>query len=197
MMPAAPDAKSEDPQATTMQVDEAPEPEETGMFRLYFIRHAPAGNAEEFDGPDAERPLTKRGRKKLRETRDGLRALIGVPDAIISSPYARAQETAAILAKSLHFAGSVELNDHLVHGGDAEMLAALLDAHTGQRDLVIVGHSPDLERWIAKLTTGDEGNAFLELKKGGACRVDVLTTAPHPQGVLRWVVPPSLLRSFE
>ncbi|MFA5861772.1 MAG: histidine phosphatase family protein [Candidatus Thermoplasmatota archaeon] len=198
MMPAAP---SEEPTTTEPPITEPKEVvidelEESGMFRLYFIRHTPAEAPADFEGPDAQRPLTKRGRKKLREAREGLRALIGVPDAIITSPYARSQETAEIVAKSLRFAGAVELNDHLVHGGDPHMLASILDAHTGERDLILVGHSPDLERWIAHLTTGDEANVFLEMKKGGVCRVDVLTHAPALKGVLRWAVPPSVLRSL-
>ena len=68
-------------------------------MNLYIIRHAIAVN-EGTDGyeSDSERPLTDKGRKKMREIAKGLRNLGVEFDLILSSPYVRARETAEILA---------------------------------------------------------------------------------------------------
>ncbi len=209
MLPAA-EAKPSGPEPTMIEItatppaeaeeapaaDHAPEEPRT-LFRLYFVRHAPAGSAEDWPGDDAERPLTDKGRQSARKGGKGLRKLVGTPDAILTSPYARAQETAQIVAKGLHFEGQVQTNDHLVHGGRPEMLAQILADHAGEKDVLLVGHSPDLERWIAALTLGHESPSFLELKKGGVCRVDVTTLEPEPRGIVRWVVTPAILRELD
>lgn len=180
-VPVAPDA--EDVEATTR--------------RVYFLRHAPAGDRASWEGPDDARPLTEKGRKRFRQESKGLRVLIGMPDAIVSSPYARAQETAELAARALKFTGNVELDDHLVHGGDPRMVQRILEARPEARDLVLVGHSPDLERWIGFLITGRDDVLPVELKKGGVCRVDVRTTDPQPRGIIRWTVEPSFVRALD
>ena len=182
--------------AVSIAREAPPAQEDAPLFRLYFLRHAPAGDRASWEGPDEARPLTGRGRKRLKASTKALRDLVGVPDAILSSPYARARETAELAAKSLRFTGEVEMNDHLVHGGRAEMLGEILAGKAGQKDIVLVGHSPDLERWIAHVTTGRDDLAFLELKKGGVCRVDVRELTPEPRGVIRWALPPSVLRGL-
>ncbi len=49
-------------------------------------------------GSDSERPLTDKGRKKMRQIAKALRHLGVEFDLILSSPYVRACETAEILA---------------------------------------------------------------------------------------------------
>ena len=68
-------------------------------MNLYIIRHAIAvdeGTPEYED--DSQRPLTDKGKKKMRQIAKGLRALGVEFDLILSSPYVRAKETAEILA---------------------------------------------------------------------------------------------------
>jgi phosphohistidine phosphatase len=177
------------------RVEPAPAADQpSALFRLYFVRHAHAGKREDWEGPDEARPLTSKGRRVAKDGGKALRGLVGTPHAILSSPYARAQETAELLAKHLRFTGQIELHDTLVHGGDPRSLGKILEGHAGERDLVLVGHSPDLERWITWLTTGRDEPVFLELRKSGVCRVDVDALQPDPRGTVKWVLPPSVLR---
>ena len=70
-------------------------------MRLLFIRHAIADDREEWaksGRPDADRPLTDRGRDRMRRAARGLTRLITQPDIIATSPYLRAVETAAIVS---------------------------------------------------------------------------------------------------
>src|SRR5207244_10803564 len=66
---------------------------------LYVLRH---GVAEEVgpEGTDGSRRLTPGGRRELRAAAAGMRAFGLTFDAILTSPLARAAETAAIVAEA-------------------------------------------------------------------------------------------------
>lgn len=65
---------------------------------LFLVRHAHAGARSSWDGPDADRPLSEKGRHQT----DALTArLAGVDlDRVLSSPAVRCQETVADLARA-------------------------------------------------------------------------------------------------
>ncbi|HVL59633.1 MAG TPA: histidine phosphatase family protein, partial [Burkholderiaceae bacterium] len=73
-------------------------------MRLLLIRHAIAEASEAFAAsgrPDEERPLTDRGRRRMRANALGLSLLVPSLDLLVSSPYRRAADTAAIVAAAL------------------------------------------------------------------------------------------------
>lgn len=182
--------------APAVETSEAVEPG-TVLYSVFFFRHGLAGDRDSWEGPDEARPLTGKGRRRLRQERRGLREAVGGVDVILSSPYARAQETAEIVARNLRHDAGIVLEDTLVHGGDARVLPGLLARHPVGSRVMLVGHSPDLERWISFITTGRLEPPFVELRKGGVCRVDVERLDPEPRGRIRWVLTPSVLRSLE
>ncbi len=61
-------------------------------MNLYIIRHAIAVDegTPEYE-QDSERPLTDKGKKKMRQISKGLRTLGADFDLILSSPYVRAK----------------------------------------------------------------------------------------------------------
>ncbi len=66
---------------------------------FYVIRHAKAGDREEWSGDDRRRPLTAKGRKQAEELvsqLEGFRV-----SAICSSPYTRCVQTVEPLARAL------------------------------------------------------------------------------------------------
>ena len=77
-----------------------------------LVRHASAGDRDEWVGDDRLRPLDERGRRQAAELVDLLRGL-GVR-RVVSSPYARCVETVEPLAGSLGL--SVERDDRLAEG---------------------------------------------------------------------------------
>src|SRR6516164_1776413 len=88
-------------------------------MQLWLVRHAVAVERDKFDGPDAERPLTDKGHRRFRRFCHGLAVRTATPDCIISSPLARAAETARILAKSCGFKkAAVQFTDLLAPGVD-------------------------------------------------------------------------------
>jgi phosphohistidine phosphatase SixA len=77
-----------------------------------LIRHAAAGDREDWDGDDFHRPLDARGRRQAAELVEFLRPL-GVR-RVLSSPYVRCVETVRPLAAALELA--VEPDDRLAEG---------------------------------------------------------------------------------
>ena len=125
---------------------------------IWLLRH---GNAEE-GSPDAERPLTAKGREQSRVAGAALKALGVEIDACLTSPKVRAADTARIACDQL---GGVEpqLEPKLAGGPfDAEALAAGLGD-----DVLLVGHDPDFSAAVHSLT-----GAQVRMKKGGLAGVD-------------------------
>ncbi|HEX5572536.1 MAG TPA: histidine phosphatase family protein, partial [Ktedonobacterales bacterium] len=68
-------------------------------MRLYFLRHAHALAHADWQGEEAARPLTDKGRGQAEGAAKGLATLRPGFEAIISSPYIRAYETAVIVGR--------------------------------------------------------------------------------------------------
>jgi phosphohistidine phosphatase len=154
--------------------------------RLYLLRHGLADWPDWDPARDDERPLTREGIAKLRAEGRALERLDLRLDAILSSPLARARETAAIVAERLGLEPILE--PALAPGFDAKKLRLLLQRHAKADALLLVGHEPDLSGTIAELA----GGARVALKKGGLARLDLASLQP-PAGTLAWLVPPKLL----
>jgi phosphohistidine phosphatase len=125
---------------------------------IWLLRHGDAAEGS----PDAERPLTDKGREQSRAVGAALKALGVEIDACLTSPKVRAAETARIACEQL---GDLEpqLEPKLAGGPfDAEALAAGLGD-----DVLLVGHDPDFSAAVHSLT-----GAQVRLKKGGLAGVD-------------------------
>ena len=125
---------------------------------IWLLRHGDAAEGS----PDAERPLTDKGREQSRVAGAALKALGVKIDACLTSPKLRAADTARIACEQL---GGVEprLEPKLAGGQfDAEALAAGLGD-----DVLLVGHDPDFSAAVHSLT-----GAQVRMKKGGLAGVD-------------------------
>ncbi len=138
-------------------------------MRLYVMRHGRAASRADWTTSDEERPLTDEGRERSRAAARGLEALGVKPAAIITSPYERARETAAIVAA---LGIPLEQEAALGPGADLDALAAVLAAHADDAELLIVGHEPDLSTLVGELIGGNRG-AGVEMKKGACACVNL------------------------
>jgi phosphohistidine phosphatase len=123
-----------------------------------LLRH---GDAQD-GSPDAERPLSDKGREQSRVAGAALKALGVDLDACLTSPKLRAADTARLACDEL---GDVEpqLEPKLAGGPfDAEALAAGLGD-----DVLLVGHDPDFSAAVHSLT-----GAQVRMKKGGLAGID-------------------------
>ncbi len=157
-------------------------------MQLYIVRHGPAGDAGDWKGPDRERPLTTSGKQLMLHVAERLDELGVTVDAIVTSPYVRATQTAEILARALHRTDQLETDARLGAGFEIADLMSLLADYADLSSLMIVGHEPDLGQAICELI----GAERLKMKKGTVALVDL--PDPHTsRGQLQWVVPPALL----
>jgi phosphohistidine phosphatase SixA len=153
---------------------------------LYLLRHADAGDPDAWDGPDAARPLSEKGKSQSERLASFLSGHRFAPDAIVSSPKVRATQTAEPLAAAIGM--GVDIDDSLAGGFDLAALGRLLDARPLDRP-VLVGHDPDFSELVETLCA----TPAVPLKKGALARVDADRPLRRGGGKLRWLVPPDLL----
>jgi phosphohistidine phosphatase len=155
---------------------------------VYFVRHGIAEDAETFEGTDAERPLTDKGRAKMAAIGKALAELEIEPKLILTSPLVRARQTAEVVAKALGLTARVHDEGRLAGGFDYHLLGAMLGERTKAKSLMLVGHEPSMSAVIGHAV----GNADVEMKKGAVACVD-FPDAPSPRGQLLWLAPPKIL----
>lgn len=155
---------------------------------LHLLRHAHAGDPESWDGPDAARPLSEKGRDQAEALGAYLADLSFRSDAIITSPKVRAAETAEIVAG--HIGVVVIEDDRLAGSLDLETLEAVLTRADDPDRPVLVGHDPDFSDLLAELCAG----ANAPMRKGALARIEAKRPLRPGGGTLRWLIPPDALR---
>jgi phosphohistidine phosphatase len=166
-------------------------------MKLIVIRHGRAGTPAQFKRSgmsDDLRPLTVEGRKRMRNNADGLAVLIPQIDAMGTSPLVRAVETAQIVAKVYGKLSPSEVKE-LSPGGDPAKVIAWISKHPKNSTVAIVGHEPTLSMLVTWLVSGSN-KPFFELKKGGACSVELPDKVAAGAGELNWLMTPRQLRRF-
>ena len=161
---------------------------------LLIVRHAIAVDHADWRGrPDSERPLTDKGRARMKRNADGLAVACPRLDLIATSPFVRAVETAAFL-KAVYESAPVEHVAALASGGPRNDVLAWLQPRREDR-IAVVGHEPDLGSLAAWLVSGGSMNP-LEMRKGGACLLTFSGEVEPGAATLRWFLPPFLLRKL-
>ncbi len=164
-------------------------------MRLYIVRHAIAVPHGTPGFEEDDRPLTEEGIEKMKRAARGLRVLEVFPDLLLSSPLPRARHTAEIVLAESGRKATLKLTEALAPGGNRRELYSELQARHDLESIMLVGHQPLLGEVAGEIAWGSPEN-YLELKKGGACCLEILTLRPKPRGPLLWVVTPSILRSL-
>ena len=156
---------------------------------LHLLRHAHAGNPETWNGPDAARPLSEKGREQADRLGGHLAGIAFKSDAIITSPKIRARETAEILAS--HLAVVVTEDDRLAGALDLQTLEALFSQAGDPDRPILVGHDPDFSELLAELCDA----ANVPMRKGAFARIECDRPLQPGGGTLRWLIAPDGLRS--
>ena len=143
-------------------------------MNVYLLRHGIAVDpGKQGFAKDAERPLTPKGKRRLREIARAMAVLKISFDVILASPYVRAAETAEIIVKSFRLRNSLFLTEELTPGGDPHLLIQHLNClRPIPKNILLVGHEPYLSKLIALLTAGNTSMA-IDMKKGSLCQLDV------------------------
>ena len=162
---------------------------------LYVLRHAQAEDLTEQGGDEARR-LTPRGRERMRAAAAGLRATGLKVDAILTSPLARAAETAEVVAAAYANDPPPQVLPALATGvAPADAIAALAPFARYQR-LMIVGHEPQLSGLVSMLLCGSSELVHLRFKKGGCVALELSDRFERGGAELLWMLSQRQLRGL-
>lgn len=127
----------------------------------------------------------------MRRVAPGLARLVPSVDVLATSPLTRAAETAAIVARE--YSSEAVTLEALAPDHDPEDVVRWLGEQPHDQTVGLVGHEPQLSMLVGYLLTETRAS-FIDLRKGGACLLD-LTGAPKPgDGSLEWLLTPRELR---
>lgn len=161
---------------------------------LYLIRHGLAAERGPEYPDDSKRPLTNRGINGLRREARALNALGVTFELIITSPLARARQTADVFAEALSGKPAVINSDALAPAGTPAAVIHEIVKHQKKVRIALVGHEPNIGELAARLIGA---RSPIEFKKGAMCRIDFEALPPKAIGQLRWFLPPRVLRKIK
>jgi phosphohistidine phosphatase len=149
------------------------------MF-IYFLRHGDASSDSHLR--DSERPLTEIGKHQAATVGKFLRQTNARVDIILSSPLARAQETAALVHAHIVSPEPVS-SEFLMNDSNQRQLLEQLNSLNVSTAL-LVGHAPHLSETISFLIHGNlEGD--IEMKKCSLALVEALSPLRPGSGHLK------------
>ena len=158
------------------------------MIALHLLRHAHAGDPARWQGDDAVRPLSDKGRTQAERLAKLLARTDEAPDLFITSPRVRALETAEIVADALK--AEVVVDRRLAGPLDPGLVTDILLAAGPAERPCIVGHDPEFSELLGELV----GTDAIPMRKGALARVDFAgPDVAGGRGTLRYLIPPELL----
>lgn len=163
---------------------------------LVLIRHAIAEDRHDFartGKSDDQRPLTDKGRRRMRKAAKGLRCVLPELDRLFSSPLVRARETAAIVSE-VYDGLEIEALEAAATGDGDGLVEALREVKPGGT-VAVVGHEPIHGEWTGWLLTGGDAG-FVRYKKGEACALRFTSGVRPGTAALLWKIRPRQLRQL-
>lgn len=158
-------------------------------MNLYLMRHADAGVPRENPKLDNKRGLVKEGKEQCMLMARMLSALKVQVDVIASSPLKRALQTAQFVGTELGYEAKVEVSAALGPDGDFVAFQKLVEKYADREGVLMVGHNPNLFKFLGRIITGN-GGAGVRMRKCSVARIDM---DRHPP-LLQWLMDPRMAR---
>lgn len=131
------------------------------MKSLTLFRHAKT-ERDSTSGRDFDRRLIERGQADAKRVGEEMRALGLEFDLVLSSPAARAAETAELAGLNARF------DERIYDAAASELLAIVQAADADIQRLAMVGHNPGFERLASKLV-----GQYVEMPTGSLIEVEL------------------------
>jgi phosphohistidine phosphatase len=165
------------------------------MHPCLVIRHGAAEEAEA-GGVDSERSLTRGGRDEVEAMAAGVAGATPRPAVILSSPYERASQTAAILSRALGGVPVETLDTLASNASPVAILEALVErCHSADTAFAIVGHEPDLGRFISYALAAS-ARGFHAPRKASVCLLEFPMLPRAGNATLEWAMEPQHLAAI-
>jgi phosphohistidine phosphatase len=150
-------------------------------MRLYLIQHGIALPEEK----DPEKSLSPEGKEETRRTAEFLKTKSMKVDAVWHSPKLRAIQTAQIIVNSI-FCSETKERDDLNPLDSVDNFPEEIES--SNKNLMIIGHLPFLQKLASLLLSGSETNQFISFKNSGVVCLEYTDTWK-----IAWMVTPALL----
>lgn len=158
-------------------------------MEIYLLRHGIAEDAAPGEA-DSSRALTADGKEKLRRVLKRAHAADAMPGVILSSPYRRAVETAAIAAEALKYGGKIVQTRALIPDAVPQDVWDELRSRAHENAVLLAGHEP-LMSTLAAFLLGTP-TLQVDMKKAALVRIDCERLGREPHGVLKWMLTPAV-----
>lgn len=160
-------------------------------MRLLIVRHAASEQCDARRWPDdSKRPLTRQGVQRFIDVASVVGAMVPQVDALLSSRWVRAWQTAELLAG--HAGWRAPRPEPTLETAPAQQIAGVLQGHAAHAAVAIVGHEPTLSELISRLLTGRDDALAIRLRKGSVVCLDLNGSAGDAE--LRWMLTPKMAR---
>jgi len=163
------------------------------MRGLILFRHGKSDWDADYPGGDAARPLAHRGRKAAKRMGKFLARAGQAPDAAITSPAVRAEDTLRLAMEGGGWNCPVRIAAPLYDGGLSGLLSEIRGEPPTTDVLLAVGHEPTWSEAVSAFMGGGQ----VDLPTAAMARIDFDVDGwgevSPGTGVLGWIVVPRLL----
>ena len=150
---------------------------------LYLVQHGKCLNKSE----DPEKGLSAEGKLETERIAGVAKGYQVKVSRIVHSGKKRARETAEILGLRLSPPGGIRAHNGMNPLDDVRAVTDSLDL---DKNVMLVGHLPFLERLIGLLVCGNPDQTLFKLQNSGILCLDRLAEIKNP--VIRWALMPSI-----
>jgi phosphohistidine phosphatase len=112
---------------------------------------------------------------------------------IISSPFKRATQTAALVGNEIGYEGKIQLETAMQPEAAFSDFRRMLEKYAKYEAVMVVGHNPSITEFLARIITKSASEALLEFKKGAVARVETVRQAAR----LNWFLTPKMARAIQ
>ena len=134
------------------------------MKHLFLLRHAKSA-WDDFDLPDHERPLSRRGQRGARLIAEAMAADGSLPDRILCSPAERCRQTLAILLDRIGTAPVVVFVDAIYQPASPDYRNVIGGRGGDAERLMVIGHNPTIHNLARALASHGPGEARARLAR--------------------------------
>ncbi len=156
-------------------------------MELYLMQHGPNLPRDQ----DPQEGLSPEGARVVEDTALALARLGVRPGLMITSPKARARQSAALVAAALGYdSAKITVSDQVKAMSEPGDTLQFLAGLAGLTPLMVVGHLPNLAK-VAGAVLAPCGTALVDFQRGGVACLEV-DQLPGGRGKLLWYLPPKV-----
>ncbi|MFH1292868.1 MAG: phosphohistidine phosphatase SixA [Pseudomonadota bacterium] len=154
-------------------------------MNIYLMQHGKPVPKEK--NPD--KPLSDRGRDDVEKMAGFLKKAGIQVETVFHSGKTRARQTAEIISSKINPGKESQKREGRSPLDDVKAIAE--EIKQGQKDFMIVGHLPYLEKLVSFLTTGSDSSRIVSFQQGGV--VCLRTNEEEKNWAIAWMLVPEIL----